>query len=201
LAGPFVRTKTAELIFAVDVSGSMLADAKIQSLNAAVEEALPSFRNTASEQVGIEISVNVLTFGTTAQWATEGGRSLADFWWQTLEAQPGGLTETGLALDQIIEFLDAGHDLPPAIILLTDGMPTDTQQPTFDQALQSLNEHRLGSATSRAAVAIGADADRRPLEAFAMGGPVLGAERPEQMADIIRSAGTSVITAASEPIW
>ena len=86
-------------------------------------------------------------------------------------------------------------------MLLTDGMPTDTQNPTFAEGLKSLDKHRLGSATSRAAVAIGPDADLQPLQDFAKGGPVLGAERPEEMADIIRTAGTSVIASASEPIW
>ena len=94
MAGPFVRQKKADLIFAVDVSGSMLADAKIQSLNAAVEEALPSLRRTASEQVGVELSAKVLTFGTTAQWVTGDSQPLSDFWWQTLDAQSKGLTET-----------------------------------------------------------------------------------------------------------
>lgn len=201
MAGPIVRTKTAELIFAVDVSGSMLCDAKIQSLNAAVEEALPSLRTTASDQVGVEIAVSVLTFGTTARWSAGRRCPFSNFWWETLTAQPRGLTETGLALELIVQSLDDDHDVPPAIILLTDGMPTDTRQPTFTQALESLNQHPLGLATSRAAVAIGADADLATLEEFARGGPVLGAERPEQMADIIRTAGTSVISTASGPIW
>lgn len=179
----------------------MLADAKIQSLNAAVEEALPSLRRTAAEQVGVQMVANVLTFGTTAQWSASEGQPLADFWWQSLNAEPKGLTETGLALDHIVKFLDGPHELPPAIILMTDGMPTDIHAPSFLDSLHSLNQHRLGSATSRAAVAIGADADRQPLEEFANGGPVLSAERPEQMADVIRSAGTSVITSASTPIW
>lgn len=201
--GPTVQAKPVDVFLLVDVSGSMAADGKIQSLNAALEESLPFLRESAAGLVGIDPQMRVLTFSTTAHWVGA-AVPLADFWWRGLSAEPQGLTEMGAALHAVKSTLDeVAHALPPAIVLLTDGMPTDTTEPSYADALQELDAHPVGRASSRAAVAIGPDADRQALDAFvaSSGGEVLSAHNPEQLANLVRVAGSSVLRSASEPIW
>ena len=200
---PAIEGKPRELVFVVDVSGSMATDAKIQSLNAALEEGLPSLRQTADGAVGVETLVRVLTFGTSVEWVVPEPVSLRDFWWRPLEAEPEGLTELGAALDTLTRALDDQQGLLPAIILVTDGMPTDTVEPSFEDALAALDSHPIGRAATRVAVAVGPDADHRSLQAFVAGtgGDVVDARSPEQLSEIVRITGTSLIESGSSPIW
>lgn len=201
--GPALHSKAIDLVFIVDVSGSMASDAKIQSLNAALEEALPFLREAAAEAVGVEPKARVLTFGSTARWAVE-RVDLDDFWWPDLRAEPQGLTELGAAIG-LLEVVLTGeqHQLPPAVVLLTDGMPTNTIEPTFEEALARLDAHPIGRATQRVGVAIGSDASEETLHSFvaATRGEVMDARRPDQLTGVIRLAGTSVLRSASQPTW
>ncbi len=200
--GPKVQARPLELIFVVDVSGSMAADAKMQSLNAAMEEALPTLRQVASAQVDVEVKVRVLRFGSSAQWTTSGAVPIDDFWWAGLVPEQRGLTELGAALASLIPVFDQSQ-LAPSVVLLTDGMPTDTVAPSFEQALAALDAHPVGQATARTAVAIGPDADRSTLESFvrATAGEVLDASSPEQLAELLRVTSTTLLQSASESIW
>ena len=126
------------------------------------------------------------------------------FWWRGLSSQVGGLSEMGAALDLVVQsFADDSHVLPPALILLTDGMPTDTIAPSFAEALERLDRHPIGRVTSRAGVAIGPDAELVALDAFvaATDGIVVTGQRADQLADMIGEAGSTVLRSSSEPIW
>lgn len=201
--GPAFARRKVEMCFLIDVSGSMATDGKIQSLNTAVEEALPFFRRTAEESVGIDPFVRVLTFGSEVAWQGPAA-PLADYWWHPVEAQRNGLTELGPAIALFIAALDTEQPVaPPPIILLTDGMPTDIGAPSFDEALADLDAHPIGRSCARVAVGIGRDADQETLNAFVAtaGGQVLSAQDPQRLAAQIRIAGSSVMRSASEPIW
>ncbi|MDH3682149.1 MAG: hypothetical protein OEV40_19625 [Acidimicrobiia bacterium] len=204
MANPTVRADVidVELIFLVDVSGSMASYGKIQSLNAAMEEALPFLRRSAGALVELRPWARILTFGSSAQWITT-PVALGDFRWPALGAVPGDMTELGLALDLVVRRLDEGMSNPPALILCTDGMPTDTAQPTFASALVRLDEHPIGRSATRAAITIGREADRDTVIAFlaAVDGEPLRADQPQQLAGQIRLAGESVLQSASEVIW
>lgn len=200
---PIPIAKRVEVLFAVDVSGSMAVEGKIQSVNSAIEEALPFMRQAQQDIVGIEPWVRVLTFGSTVEWVGSPER-LAEFWWPHLQAEPQGMTELGAALDAIVDLFDVEPpEVPTPIILLTDGMPTDTGPSRFVDALARLDAHPMGSAGSRVAVAIGDDADRDTLDEFVarVHGQVLSAHNPQQVAAQVRIAGASVLRSASEPIW
>lgn len=199
-AAPTVRARPIDLIFLVDVSGSMTGDAKIQSLNAAMEESLPFLRQAAEALVGVAPHVRVVAFGDAAEWIVDEPVPVGDFWWSELAAEVGGLTETGAALELVLGSL--GRDprrLPPALVLLSDGMPTDTRRPSFEDALAELDRDPIGGATTRTAVAIGEDADAASLRAFTAraGGEVLDAHDPHRLPELLRLIGTSVLQQAS----
>lgn len=201
---PRLTAEPVDIIFLVDVSGSMAGDAKIQSLNAAMEEAVPFMRESAAETVGIEPRVKVATFGRQAHWRVSEPTPLAEFWWDELEAEPQGLTEAGAALALVTSELDQpGGRLPPAMILLSDGMPTDTVEPSFADGLAALDRHPIGRSSTRVAVAIGADAHMPSLESFVepVSGQVLDAHDPHRLTELLRLAGATVLEQASEPIW
>jgi len=200
-AGPQLRSRSVDVVFLIDVSGSMLADAKIQSLNAALEEALPFLRRAAAEVAGVESFVRVVTFGSTAAWTVDRPVPLEEFWWDELAAEPRGLTELGAAIDLVRTSLsDDRRALPPALILVTDGMPTDTVAPSFDEAIAQLDAHPVGRSSSRVAIGIGQDASVAALETFvaATRGEVLRAHDVQHLANVIGAASFSVMTQASE---
>ncbi len=205
LTGDAVAVVPVELVFLVDVSGSMAGEGKIQSLNSAMEEALPLLRNAATQLVTVRPFARVLTFGSTVAWVVGEAEPLSEFQWPSLAAEPQGMTELGLALDSVLRLLDVpGHASAPALILCTDGMPTDLQQPSFVDALAALDQHPLGGASPRAAVAIGQVADDdETLSSFvaASSGQVFSAQQPQQLAANIRLAGTAVLESASSGIW
>ncbi len=107
---PAFARRRVEMCFLIDVSGSMATDGKIQSLNTAIEEALPFFRRTAEESVGIEPFVRVLTFGSGVAWNGP-ARPLEEYWWHPVDAEPNGLTELGPAIALFVAALDANNRL------------------------------------------------------------------------------------------
>ena len=78
----------------------------------------------------------------------------------------GGYTDLGAALDLLAPQLAPPHmeerSLPPAILLISDGMPTDDYKP----ALARFLDEPMGRAAVRMAVGIGRDADLEVLERF-----------------------------------
>lgn len=205
-SSPLLPSVTGGILFLVDSSASMLTNGKIQSLNVAAEESLPRIRQTAADTPGLNLCVRVLAFGTEVNWLVATPTPINDFIWPEVTVEEGALTELGLALSAVIEMLGddgvrdrAGENL----ILFSDGMPTNTLEPSFETALGKLNDHPRGRSGARIAVAIGDDADPETLESFVRStdGSVLSAQTPQQLADQIRLAGATVITGASESIW
>jgi uncharacterized protein YegL len=145
----------------LDGSRSMRGE-KIQSLNYAVARSIPEMRKIAAKHPRANVLVRALRFATDAQWVTPRPTPLAEFEWRDIEAD--GETSMGLALSLVCDELDglaAGFDrgerfFPPALILVTDGHPTDERK-VFDAALQRLLTHKLGESATRLAIAIGTD--------------------------------------------
>jgi uncharacterized protein YegL len=191
---PGLAQQPLHLFLLLDCSGSMSADGKIQALNAAVKEALPHLDSVNEANPHARLLVRVIEFSTDARWHVAEPTPVPELRWKNVSA--GGFTDLGSALDLLIPELEKmePNALPPAIILVSDGMPTDDYEPS----LRALLAAEGGRESMRAAVAIGRDADRRTLSAF-MGGGVepLSASNPEQLAGAIRWATTRATVLAS----
>ncbi|NEP61842.1 MAG: hypothetical protein F6K31_33635 [Symploca sp. SIO2G7] len=87
--------------------------------------------------------------------------------------------------------------LPPVLVLLSDGQPTDD----FQQGLSKLMAQPWGKKAVRIAIAIGQDADESVLQDY-IGHPEikpLQANNPEMLTRYIKWASTVVLKAASSP--
>jgi uncharacterized protein YegL len=196
--GP-LAARALHFFWIADCSGSMSADGKIQSLNNAAREALPHMRRVAEENPNAAVLVRVLAFASGARWLVAEPTPVASFSWVDLEA--GGVTDLGAALSMLAKELQVppmtSRALPPVLVLVSDGQPTDN----FEQGLAELLAEPWGRRAVRIAIAIGRDTDHEVLERF-IGNPKitpLTANHPDELVRYIHWASTAVLQSASSP--
>lgn len=204
LGGSLAR-RPLHFVWILDVSGSMAADGKIQALNVAVREAIPHIRDAAYANPGVQLLVRALAFGTTSQWVVADPVPIDELRWADVGVEDKGVTEMGLALHDVARAMrdleEEDRGFAPALVLVSDGQPTDTADPGFADGLAELLETAWGSKAVRVAVGIGRDVDLAVLERFCGNTemPVARAEDPEQLAAAIRWASTVAAGLASRP--
>ncbi|NCA70986.1 MAG: VWA domain-containing protein [Sphingobacteriia bacterium] len=178
------------VIVLADVSGSMAADGKIEALNTALGEMIAAFAQEDSAQA--EIHVAVIAFGAEARMH-QGLAAAGQTQWRPMQAT--GRTPMGAGFDLARNLIEDRDQIPgraysPAIVLVSDGHPTDTWQEPLQRLLGS---ERAGKA-QRFALGIGADADRDMLAAF-LADPeaqVLEAHESRQIRNFFRRVTMSV---------
>lgn len=186
-------------IWIADCSGSMSVDGKMASLNHAAREAVPSMRKVAGDNPNAQVLVRVLAFSTGATWVIDQPTPVQFFQWPELSAQIGGITDLGAALGLLARDLRVGvmpgRALPPVLVLLTDGMPTDS----FSEGLDALLAEPWGARAVRIGVGLGRDADQDTLRRFINNPdiPPLKAANAEQLVRYVTWASTSVLRSAS----
>lgn len=183
--------RTLRFIMLVDISGSMTGD-KIQAVNRAVRECIPEMRKNNLDNPFAEMFVEVITFSTGARWHVP-RISVQEFSWNDLQAD--GVTDLGAALDLVSTALDVNNmgkrNLPPVLLLLSDGGPTDD----WEVALRRFEATPWGQPgrTVRIAVAIGEGADKAVLARFTGNAEtVLNADRATTLVQLIKWASISV---------
>jgi uncharacterized protein YegL len=88
--------------------------------------------------------------------------------------------------------------LRPAILLITDGLPTDPPG-GFDAGLEALTSPPAGRAALRVAVAIGRDANSAPLNRFrSPDAPILVADSTDDIVDRLVAASIAVSRMSEE---
>jgi uncharacterized protein YegL len=204
LGGALAR-KPLHFIFVLDVSGSMLRGGRIQALNNAIAEVLPHLRDEANANPHAEMLVRVLAFANEARWVVETPTPVGELGWERLDAVPKGFTELGSALrvlaGTMTELERQGVAYPPAIILVSDGRPTQSSGVSFAEGLQELLNTRCGEAAVRLALGVGRDADMHSMRRF-IGNeevPLLRADNPEQLVEYIVWASKAASKLASRP--
>jgi uncharacterized protein YegL len=197
--GPLAK-RDLHFIWMVDCSGSMVVDGKIEVVNNAIEEALPHMRDVADDNPHAKLLVRAIKFSTGAQWHVSQATAIEEFEWTPLVAE--GVTDMGMAFKEVGGQLAVDvmpeRALPPVLVLLSDGQPTDD----YKAGLKYLMEQPWGKKAVRIAIAIGQDADYDSLQAFI--GNVefkpLPANNPERLVDLIKWASTAVVKSASAPV-
>lgn len=205
LGGALAR-KPLHFIFVLDVSGSMLRGGRIQALNNAITEVLPHLKDEARANPHAELLVRVLAFANEPEWIIEEPTPVDQIHWKRLEAVPRGFTELGSALQTLTEALDrldeSNSAFPPAIILVSDGRPTQSSGISFAEGLQTLLNNRWGATAVRLALGVGRDADMHSMRRF-IGDedvPLLRADNPEQLVEYIVWASKAASKVASRPV-
>ncbi len=198
LPGGPMATRPLHFVFLCDASYSMAGE-KIASLNHAVREALPHMVDVARSNPNARLLLRALTFSSGAQWTVAQPTPVQDFSW--VDLSPNGSTDMGRALTLVTDVLKMPpmdeRALPPVLVLITDGQPTDA----FAQGLATLMAEPWGKKSVRIGIAIGHDANLDVLRQF-IGNPEFEPLLAQNAADLVRFvrwASTAVVQAASAP--
>ena len=194
---PKISNRPLHFIWICDCSGSMSVNGKIQALNNAIRSTIPLMRDTASQNPNAQMMVRALKFSNGAQWHISQPTPIETFEWQDLSAD--GVTDMGRALTMLAEQLKLMENraLPPVLVLLTDGQPTDD----FSSGLKNLMDLPWGRKAIRIGISIGQDADDEVLQKFIGHSELkpLQAKNAEQLHDRIKWVSTAVVGTVSQP--
>lgn len=199
LPGEALATRPLHFIWIADCSGSMGIDGKIQALNQAIREAIPHMQTVAGENPNAEVLVRAIRFSDSAQWHISVPTAVVSFKWVDLNAD--GVTDMGKALSMVAEQLRippmSDRALPPVLVLISDGQPTDD----FAAGLKELMGQPWGKRAVRIAIAIGDDADTECLQKFIGNNELkpLLANNAETLVRYIKWVSTAVLKSASSP--
>ncbi len=197
--GGELASRPLHFIWIADSSGSMEQDGKIQALNTAIREAIPHMQKVAEDNPNAQVLVRAVKFSNGAQWHISQPTPVADFAWTDLAAE--GETDMGKALQLVAEQLKmppmSERALPPVLVLVSDGQPTDD----FEAGLKELMDEPWGKKAVRIAISIGRDADAEVLQKFIGNTEMkpLAANSPEALVRHIKWASTAVLKSASSP--
>ena len=137
--GGELASRPLHFFWVVDCSGSMMGD-KIATANFAIKDAIPGMRSAAEENPNAQLLIRTLRFETGAQWITPSPVPVDEFEWEPLEL--GALTSMGMAFDMLADQLEmppmSEKALPPVIVLLSDGNPTDDYKAGLTRLLKRL---------------------------------------------------------------
>jgi uncharacterized protein YegL len=197
--GGEMATKPLHFIWIADCSDSMRVHGKIQALNTAIREAIPHMRKVAQDNPNAQVLVRAVRFSDGAYWHIAQPVPVEQFEWVDLQAK--GVTDMGKALELVAEQLKMPpmpeRGLPPVLVLISDGLPTDD----FAAGLNALLDLPWGKKAVRIAIAIGGDANLEVLQRFINNPELkpLRANNPEALTTHIRWASTAVLKSASSP--
>ncbi|RYF88694.1 MAG: VWA domain-containing protein [Caulobacteraceae bacterium] len=193
-----VARRQLHVILALDCSGSMRGD-RIASLNYALRTALPELRHVAADNPEIDVRIRVVRFGTTAVWHVADAVPVDELKWTDVAAE--GETHMGDALRLIAGVLTSeampGRQLPPVVVLASDGYPTDD----IDGGLKAFFEAEHAASAIRLAIAIGSDVDEEILQRF-IDHPEMKPMKATNASDLvhhIKWATTAPVKAVSSP--
>jgi uncharacterized protein YegL len=187
MPGGGIARRPLHFIVIADCSGSMKGE-KIQALNYAIADMLPHLAEWERDQEQAEVFVRALSFATVPHWHVPDPVPVSQLHWRPLRFVEKGLTNIGQAFEAVATSLQSGRlerrALRPALLLITDGLPTDPPG-KFESGLDALLSVPAGRSALRLAVAIGRDANSESLGRFIHDPavPVLVAGSPEDIAE------------------
>jgi uncharacterized protein YegL len=200
LPGGQMSKRPLHFIWICDCSGSMSVNGKIETLNNAIRQSIPLMREAAADNPHVEVLVRVITFSDGAQWQIAQAVPVENFEWNDLVAD--GVTDLGKALSMVAEQLKVppmtNRALPPVLVLITDGQPTDD----FGGGLKTLLEQPWGKKAVKIAIAVGQDADRDVLQRFIAHPELkpLDANNPDALVARIKWVSSGLLSQVSQPL-
>jgi uncharacterized protein YegL len=201
LPGGAISKRPLHFVWVIDTSGSMVDKGKMQILNNAVREAVPHMQKVAEDNPHADVLVRVLRFSDGAQWINNTPIPISKFNWYDL--YPEGETQMGKAFSMLADQLSTSRmpdrGLPPVLVLVSDGMPTDD----VNAGLKELFEQPWGKRAVRIAIAIGDEnnVDLDILQKFIGNYEIkpLKAGNAESLVNYIKWSSTAVLKYASSP--
>lgn len=147
-------------------------------------------RSAADNNPNAQLLIRALQFSSGASWITSSPVPVEDYGWEDMDAN--GLTELGKAFDLLAAQLSIPpmpeRALPPVIVLLSDGQPTDD----YKKSMEKLKKRPWFRKAVKIAISIGQDADDEVLIEFAGNKElVLQANNATALAKMIKWASTT----------
>lgn len=196
--GGELASRPLHFFWVVDCSGSMFSEGKIGIVNNAIQECIPEMVSAADNNPNAQLLVRALQFSTGASWITANPVPIEDYAWEDMEAN--GVTDMGKAFELLAAQLGIppmpARALPPVIVLLSDGQPTDD----YKKGLDKLKALPWFKKAVKIAISIGQDADDDVLLEFTGNRElVLQANNPTALVKMIKWASTtaSMVSAPS----
>lgn len=193
-----MASRPLHFFWVLDCSGSM-GGAKIQSLNFAIRECIPEMQAVARDNPECQMFVRVLTFSSGARWHVSQPTPVEKFTWSDVQAD--GVTDMGRAMELLSDAMNVTNmgerALPPVLVLVSDGQPTDD----YAGGLKKLMAQPWAQKAVRIAIGIGDEADYDVLDKF-IAHPEFKALRADNAPTItryIKWASTAVVKSASAP--
>jgi len=193
-----IAKRQLNFYYILDISGSMSTNGRIQALNQSVRQSIPKMVEAAKSSPNAELIVHAVTFGSDAKWHIYPGVPIESFVWQDVSAS--GTTTMGAALNLVCDDLEnnmPSRSLPPVLVLVSDGHPTDS----FDKSLSRLVNSPWGRKSVRIGIGMGpkAEVDWGTMERFMFDMDVapLHAANSADLANYIRWASTVAVAASS----
>lgn len=188
--GGELASRPLHFFWMVDCSGSMDGE-KIGVVNNAIQNVLPEMVEEAENNPNAQLYVRTLKFSSGASWVTAEPVKVEEYVWEDLNAV--GLTDFGKACDLLAAQLSIPpmpeRALPPVVVLLSDGQPTDD----YKQPLANLQKLPWMKKAVKIAIAIGQDADQEILTEFTGNQElVLQANNATMLTKMIKWASTAV---------
>lgn len=195
--GGKLDNRPLHFFWVVDCSGSMAGE-KIGAVNHAIQEAIQPMREAAENNPNAQLYVRTLKFATGASWLTAEPVPIEEFSWQDLTIDDFAVTDLGKALEMISAQLEMPpmpeRSLPPVVVLLSDGRPTDDWKRPLDKLLSM----PWGKKAVKIAIGIGKDADEKILQQFTTNEEtVLKAGNPDALVHLIKWASTIASTVSA----
>ena len=193
--GGELASRPLHFFWVVDCSGSMWGE-KIGVVNNAIQSVLPEMVDEAADNPNAQLMIRTLKFSTGASWVTESPVKVEEYAWEDLEA--AGVTDLGKAFELLSAQLDVKQmgerALPPVIVLLSDGQPTDD----YKKSLTKFQKLPWAKKAVKIAISIGQDADDDVLLEFTGNRElVLQANNAKMLAKMIKWASTAVSAVSS----
>ena len=186
--GGELASRPLHFFWVVDCSGSMWGE-KIGVVNNAIQSVLPEMVDEAADNPNAQLMIRTLKFSTGASWVTENPVKVEEYAWEDLEA--AGVTDLGKAFELLSGQLSVeqmgDRALPPVIVLLSDGQPTDD----YKKSLDKFQKLPWTKKAVKIAITIGQDADDDVLLEFTGNRElVLQANNAKMLAKMIKWAST-----------
>lgn len=141
------------LVWILDLSDSMKAKGKINSLNMVIRETIPLIVDISQAYPSYNLSIRALAFSTAARWIDQKFKNIQEYSWTDLEA--GGKSDLGAAFNKIPDiWKDGNRDSKDSnayiFVLITDGCPTDD----WYGPLQNLVSHPTFNGSYKIAITV-----------------------------------------------
>lgn len=198
IPGGKMSARPLHFVWVLDCSGSMYGE-RIGALNNAIREATPHIRKVADENPGVQVFMRAIRFSNDASWIIKEPLMIDDFSWNDIKINIGEMTNLGAGLTLLTDALKSIPEraLPPVLVLVSDGQPTDN----YAEQLKQLLKDPFGEKAARVSIAIGKNTDMNVLQEFIgkdKGMLPVQANNPQELVEYIKVVSARAVKVVSE---